>query len=175
MRDVVDYCIQMGWAWVQPVLCLAWPMPRPGQLFGKPQVMFPWAEDVALQSKLLARSRFRLLLKPEGRKTLAADRVGAGAPAGEEGTEVEPPTSPLSQNEEKVILYLLEQDDCLRLQQDIAVATDLERKTVGSCLSTLRARGLVHRPGGERKGEALTDLGKQVANQAANHPGPAGG
>lgn len=85
------------------------------------------------------------------------------------------PDVPLSKTEEKVMLYLLDHDGCLRQQPDIMAGTDLSKGTVSSSLTTLRNKKLVHRPEGKRKGEGLTEAGREIARRAANHAGPANG
>ena len=49
------------------------------------------------------------------------------------------------------------------VQVDIEAETKLNRDTVGKCLEFLRRNGLVNRPHGERKGEALTAAGVDLA------------
>jgi len=82
-----------------------------------------------------------------------------------ETLEADPPA--VSDNEERVLMYL---HDCglrLKSQYEIAEGTRLARKTVSDCLNRLRKRGLVHRPRGPRKGETLTEKGKELTKELA--------
>jgi hypothetical protein len=69
----------------------------------------------------------------------------------------------LSDNEVRVLLYLLEMYPRLRTQVNIEAGATLARCTVSETLKRLRTVGLVHQPNGPRKGHGLTGRGKQIA------------
>jgi hypothetical protein len=71
---------------------------------------------------------------------------------------------------ERVLRYLLEMYPRLRQQEDIATSTGLARQTVKDALDALRERGYVHRPEGDRKGDGLTNQGKQLAEHLKSLP-----
>jgi hypothetical protein len=75
----------------------------------------------------------------------------------------QPDWPPVSDNDAKVLLYLLEEHPRLRQQADIAAGTELSPRTAADCLKRLRGEGLTGRPEGERKGEGLTEKGMQLA------------
>jgi hypothetical protein len=128
---------------------------------------------------LVGATAFDVMLLAGGQAALAAQAYeqaagasGAGGrthPAEQPGASTLPADPeqsdwpPVSDSDEKVLLYLLEQHPRLRHQADIAAGTGLSSRTVGDCLKRLRGGGLTGRPEGERKGEGLTEKGMQLA------------
>jgi hypothetical protein len=74
------------------------------------------------------------------------------------------PLPQLTNNEEKILLYLYEQRVRIKGQDEIAAGTRLSRVNVGYCLKRLRDCGLVRHPADiERKGDPLTAEGRELA------------
>jgi predicted transcriptional regulator len=92
-------------------------------------------------------------------------------------TNGKPPAEPpcqqpdvqLTDNDERVLLYLLEMHPRLRFKVDVATGADISEETARKLLDRLRDAGLVHRPKGPRKGIGLTDKGRQLAQRLQKH------
>lgn len=76
----------------------------------------------------------------------------------------------LTDNDERVLLYLNELHPRLCTQADIEAGAGIARKTVSESLTRLLAADLVRRPQGERKGNGLTEKGKRLADRLAPPP-----
>lgn len=88
-----------------------------------------------------------------------------------EGGEQSPPLQ-IDGNDEKILLYLLEMYPRLRLQPEVAAGAGASRETVRKSLERLRSAGLTNRPKGERKGDSLTQKGKELAERLKRESKP---
>lgn len=64
--------------------------------------------------------------------------------------------------DDRKILEALAKARTTQVQVDLEADTGLSRKTISSRLKRLRAAGLTYQPNGQRRGEAITDPGRQA-------------
>jgi predicted transcriptional regulator len=69
-----------------------------------------------------------------------------------------------------ILKVLAESEHVLMNQEDIAVAVHRSRTAIVKPLADLRIAGLVQRPHGERKGEAITEDGRSFLARVENRP-----
>jgi hypothetical protein len=71
----------------------------------------------------------------------------------------------IDDNDERILLYLLEMYPRLSQQEDIVAGARVSRETVRKALARFRSAGVTQRPKGQRKGDGLTNKGKELAEQ----------
>ena len=75
-----------------------------------------------------------------------------------------PKTSVYLTPEDLTILELLARESPMTVTQDGFVDVNLSDKTLRDHLDYLRENGLIHRPRGKRKGDAITEAGQELLN-----------
>ncbi len=75
----------------------------------------------------------------------------------------------LSDCARKILGFLGKHRPTLATQYDVEIGIKLSRRTIGPALMGLRAKGLVHRPQGDRKGETLTEAGARLLQSQIAH------